>query len=442
MLFRSTNSHEASASGVLPVSFKDAVLGCLPSDGGLYVPDRAVDVRQFFLYMDEKTSFPELVATLTPSFLGSELNPLSASRVAESAFDFEPELVRLDDDYSLLNLCNGPTGIFKDFSIAFLAAVIEELLGGSGQAIVLAAVRNDTGASMAHAFSGRKGIHAVLVYPAGPVCGLDPAAFVSNGGNILPVQVQGTFDDCQQLIDKAICDRGFSGRYSVTSANSINLGRLLPQVFYYLYAFVKAKRRLSGDLAFSVPCGNFGNLIAGLYAWKFGLPVNGFVAAMNSNNTLGDFIKGGEFAPRRLVRTNSPALDVSSPSNISRLASFYDDAPAVMRNMVHPAAVGDELTLKTVEAVWKKYGRHVDPYTAVAFAAAERVSAGQSWKGHAHTVILSTMHPAKDPELAYNATGERIDVPERFRAIREEVEPAVVISPHLDAFEGFIASCF
>ena len=447
MLFHSTNSDTSSEAPASPgalVSFKDAVLRCLPSDGGLYVPDRAIDVRQFFLYMDEQTSFPDLAATLTPSLLESDLDPLSAARVAQSAFDFEPELIRLDDDFSLLNLYNGPTGFFNDFGIAFLAAVIEELLGGGRgeQAIALAAVRSDAGASMTHAFSGRKGIYAVLVYPSGPIRGLDPAAFVSNGGNILPIQVQGNFDDCQQLIYSAICDREFSSRYNITSANTINPGRLLPQVFYYLHAFIQAKRQLSGDLAFSVPCGNFGNLIAGLYAWKFGLPVSSFVAAMNSNNTLGDFIRGGSFSHGPLVRTNSPALDVRIPSNLSRLASFYRDSPAVMRNMVYPASISDELTLQTIENVWKKYRRHIDPHTAVAFAAAEQTAAAQKWKGHTHTVILATMHYAKKADLAYRVTGEKIGIPERFKFIREKADPAVIISPNLDAFEGLIANFF
>ena len=438
MLFRSTNSD--GPAGAPPVSFRDAVLRCLPADGGLYVPDRAMDVRQFFLYMDGETGFPDLVATLTPSLLESELDPLSASRVAKSAFDFEPELIRLDDDFSLLNLYNGPTGFFNDFGIAFLAAVVEELVKDSGRAVVLAAVRNDAGASMAHAFGGRKGVCAVLVYPSGPIRGLDPATFVSNGGNILPIQVRGTFDDCQQLINRAICDREFSERHNVTGANTINPGRLLPQVFYYLYAFIKAKRQLSGDLAFSVPCGNFGNLMAGLYAWKFGLPVNSFVAAMNSNNTLGDFIRGGAFSPGPLVRTSSPALDVRLPSNLSRLEAFYREAPAVMRNMVCPASVDDELTLQTMGNVWRKYRRHIDPHTAVAFAAAEQTAAEQEWKGHTHTVVLATMHYAKDTAMVYRATGERVGVPERFSYIRNKVNPAVVIPPKLDDFKNLIAS--
>jgi len=435
-LFRSTNSDEPL------VSFKDAVLRCLPHDGGLYVPDKAMDLRQFFLYMNEETSFPDLLATLTPSLLESELDPFSAARVAESAFDFEPELIRLDDDYSLLNLYKGPTGFFNDFGTAFLAAVIEELTKNSEPSIVLAAVRNDAGASMAHAFSGRKGVYAVLVYPSGPIRGLDPATFVSNGGNILPIQVQGTFDDCQQLIGKAICDREFSSRHNVTSANTINPGRLLPQIFYYLYAFIKAKRWLSGDFAFSVPCGNFGNLMAGLYAWKFGLPVSSFIAAMNANNSLGDFIKGGAFSPGSFVRTNSPILDVRIPSNLSRLASFYSEAPAVMRNMVHPASIDDELAMQTIGNVWKKYRQYIGPHTAVAFAAAERTIAEQKWKGHTHTVVLATMHYAKEADLVQRATGEKISIPERFRHNGRRVDPVVLIPPQLDAFEGVLASCF
>ena len=436
MRFRSTN-----ASDVL-VSFKDAVLGCLPADGGLYVPDRAMDIRQLFLYMDEQTSFPDLVAAVAPSLLEGELNPMSASSVAQSAFNFEPELIRLDDDYSILNLSGGPTGLFKDFGIAFLAAAVEELHKDSGRHLVLAAARGDTGVSMAHAFSGRKGTNAVLVYPSGPIRGLDPAAFVTNGGNIIPIQIRGTFDDCQRLITETILDSTFAARYNITSANAINVGRLLPQAFYYLYAFIKAKKHLSGGLAFSVPCGNFGNLIAGLYAWKFGMPVNGFVAAMNSNNALGGFFRGEPFSPRPPVNTVSPALDVRIPSNLSRLESFYREAPAVMRNMVYPASVGDELTLMTIEHVWKKYHTHIDPHTAVAFAAAEQIAASHNWKGHTHTVVIATGHYAKYPELAHEATGQKIAEPESFRILREKTDPIALIPPQLDAFENAIASCF
>jgi len=451
MQFRSTNTSESSEIREPLVSFRDAVLCCLPPDGGLYVPDRAMDIRQLFLYMDEETGFSDLVAAVAPSLLEGGLNPLSASRVAESAFDFEPELIRLDDDYSLLNLCKGPTGIYKDFGIAFLAAMLEELHKDSPPALVLAAALADTGISMAHALSGRKGISAVLVYPAKlpaeplakPMRGFDPAALpaalpansVPNGGNIIPIQVQGTFEDCQRLVKEAINDRAFADRYRITSANTINPGRLLPQAFYYLYAFIKIKKHISGGLAFSIPCGNFGNFISGLYAWKFGMPVNSFIAAMNSNNALGNFIKSGTFTPRPLIKTNSPALDVSIPLNFSRLESFYREAPAVMRNMVYPASVDDELTLRTMERVWKKYHLHIDSHTAVAFAAAEQTNADLHWKGNVHTVVLATGHHAREAELIRKVTGETVA---EMQSLQQKIEPVALISPNLDAFKGII----
>jgi threonine synthase len=441
MQFRSTRSNES------PVSFKEAVLRCLPPDGGLYVPASVVDMRQFFLYMDSETSYPELVSTVAPVLLQGELNPFSASRVAESAFDFEPELRQLDERYSLLTLYNGPTGIFKDFGIAFLAAVMEELLKNNGRAMIISATRGDTGVSMSSAFRNRQGITSVILYPSGPIRGLDPATFVPNGGNIIPIQIRGTFDDCQRLITEAINDRPFAERYGITSANAVNVGRLLPQAFYYLYAFVKIKKYLNGDLIFSVPSGNFGNLIAGLYAWKFGMPVNGFIAAMNANNAFGDFITGKPFEPRLPVSTVSPALDVGKPSNYERLASFYEEAPAVMRNMVFPAAVDDAATMAALEQFWKRYGVILDPHAAVAYAAAEGFSASSdSSDSSGHVVILATGHPAKEAETVAKALGQTagqgIEVPQRLSVLRAKTDPLALIDPQLDALEGAIASCF
>ena len=436
MQFRSTKSHEPL------VSFKDAALRCLPPDGGLYVPASVMDMRQFFLYMDEATTYPELVATVTPALLQGELNPFSAAQVAESAFDFEPELKTLDENFSLLNLYNGPTGVFKDFGIAFFAAVLEELLKNSNPVLVLSTVRGDTGASLSHAFYKRRGITSVMLYPSGPIRGLDPASFVPRGGNIIPIQVRGTFDDCQRLVNETINDRPFAERYGVTSANAINSGRLLPQAFYYLYAFIKVKKLLHGDLVFSVPSGNFGNLIAGLYAWKFGMPVNGFIAAMNVNNAFGAFIQGRGFNPRPVVPTNSPCLDVGCPSNYERLVSFYEEAPAVMRNMVYPASINDQATVGAIKHAWERYNILLDPHSAVAYAAARELSESREFKDHVHTVILATGHPAKEADLVGKASGETVRMPEKLVALRKKTDPIALIDPHLDALEGAIASCF
>jgi threonine synthase len=435
MQFKSTQSDDSV------VSFKDAVLRCLPHGGGLYVPASVTDMRQFFLYMDINTSYPELVATVTPGLLQGELNPFSASRVADSAFAFEPELKQLDDRLSVLNLYNGPTGVFKDFGIAFLAAVMEELIKNKGFAMILSAAKGDTGISIANAFYKRRGIISVILYPSGPIRGLDPASFVQNGGNIIPIQIKGTLDDCQRLVAEAINDRPFADRYGVTSANAINVGRLLPQAFYYLYAFIKVKQYLSEDLIFSVPCGNFGNLIAGLYAWKFGIPVSGFIAAMNANNAFGDYIKGREYIPHPPISTNSPALDVSQPSNYKRLAAFYQEAPAVMRNMVYPETIDDQTTLMAMEKAWKRYNLILDSHGAVAFAAAEKyVKTRDDFYGH--VVILATGHPAKQADLITDILGRQIEIPEKIKKLRHKTDPVALIEPQLDALQGAIASCF
>jgi threonine synthase len=440
MRFRSTAAFDSPAA-----AFKDAVFRCLPEGGGLYVPESMVDMRQFFLYMDEQTSYPELVAAVAPLLFEGELNPNSAARIAESAFDFEPEVTRLDGQFSLLKLYNGPTGTFKDFGINFLAALLEELRRAgpspdqAGRAMVVSAVRGDTGISIAKAFK-RRGIITVLLYPRGPIHGLDSEDYVPNGGNVIPIQVKGSLDDCQCLVGEIINDRPFAERYNITSANAINPGRLLPQSFYFLYSFIKLKKHLSGDLMFSIPSGNFGNLIAGLYAWKFGMPVNGFIAAMNRNNAFGDFIKGGAFEPRPLVATNSPALDVARPSNYDRLASFYKGAPAVMKHMVYPESVDDAKTVEAMQIAWEEYHVLLDPQSAVAFAAARTIAGDRNFNGH--IVVHSTGHPAKYADIIFQATGQKLKLPEKLALLTRKADPIALIQPDLEGLESAIASCF
>jgi threonine synthase len=316
---------------------------------------------------------------------------------------------------------------------------MEELLNNERRVTILSAARHDTGVSIARAFAKRQGMTSVILYPSGPVRGLDPQSYVTNGGSIVPIQIKGTFDDCQRLIAEAINDKPFAERYSITCANAINPGRFFPQVFYYFYAFIKLKKLLREELFFSVPSGNFGNLIAGLYAWKMGMPVNGFIAAMNANNAFGDYLRGGEFKPGKLIQTNSPALDVSVPSNYERLASFYAEAPAVMNSMVFPDTIDDGATLMAMEGAWKTYKFLLDPHSAVAFAAARRFSQRAEFNGH--VVALATGHPAKQAELIAQATGQELDVPEKFVKLWKKTDPMAAIPPQLDALEGAIASC-
>ncbi|GHU29904.1 threonine synthase [Spirochaetia bacterium] len=366
------------------------------------------------------------------------MNPFSASRITESAFNFEPELQRLDEHFSLLKLYHGPTGTFKDFGMAFLAAVMEELLKNNGPALVLSASRGNTGLSIAHAFYQRRNIVSVILYPSGTIRGIDPETLITNGGSIIPIQINGNFDDCQRLIRNILEDHTFSYRYRATTANSLNIGRLLPQSLYYLFAFVKLKQEINSDFVFSVPTGNCGNLISGLYAWKFGMPVNGFIAAMNQNKPFDIFGTGIESSNRKSVATYSPAIDVSFPSNRERLGFFYDEAPAVMHNMVFPTVVTDSETAEAMQEIRKRYGIVVDPHTAVAFAAAQHFPCTDE----AHIIVLATGHPARESAMVEQITGTTVDIPPRLAILSKESEPITRIEPDLEALEGAIASCF
>jgi len=414
----------------------------MPNDGGLYVPDQPEDIRSFFLNLNKNCHFNELVASVMISFLDKGVDSALIDKIAQNAYDFQPELIELDNNSALLNLYNGPTGCFKDFGISFLSAMLDLIVKKNQKIMIISAAKPDTGVSMAHAFGGKKDISLVLLYPSGQIRGLDPSVFVQNGGNIIPIQIKGTFDDCQSLVIETIHDLEFSQRYNVTCANSMNPGRLFPQIFYYLYAFIQAKNNLKGELVFSVPSGNFSNLLAGLYAWKFGLPVNGFISAMNVNNTMGEFFRGKSFIPKQIVHTNSPALDVSVPINFDSLASFYTESPAVMRNMVHPVSIDDEQTVKTIKYVYEKYGVFIDPHTAVAFAASQKIADEKKWCDHVYKVILATGHPGRSANMIKKATGKTIKIPSCLQNLQKKCDPIALISPNLYAFENAIASCF
>jgi threonine synthase len=415
-------------------------LHCLPADGGLYLPASIADLRQFFSHLDQSTSFSELLSSLVPTLLEGELNPGAAERVAQSVSTFEPELLQLDKRLSVLRLYDGPCGVFKDFGVTFLAAIMQELLQPGEQTLIASATGGESGAGIARAFAGRSGMRSLLLYPDEPVYGLNPQTFCNAGGNILPVKIKGTLDTCQQLLKGLFLDTSFSTKFNLTSANTLNFGRLLPQSFFFLYAFVKLKKELSGDLVFSIPCGNFGNLLAALYAWKFAVPANGFIAAMNSNAALIDFFRGRGFVPRTTIPTITNALDVGNPVNYERLASFYAESPSVMKNMVFPEVVDDNATIEAMERVWKRYSLVLDPHSALAFEAAERFLKRDSEDGH--VVVLATGHPARKHKLIKSVLGIDVTVPPALQEMDEETLGLPVLAPDLAELKRFVASSY
>ena len=418
------------------VNFTAAALTGLAPDGGLYVPEQVPQYSGAVKSSLGTMAYTDIAFETIRPWVQPDIPGPVLEEMVHSAYPFTAPLVRAGDRL-VLELFHGPTAAFKDFGARFMARAFSYLRRGESKPLkILVATSGDTGGAVADGFYGVEGISVTVLYPKGRVSPLQERQIAGLKGNISALAVEGSFDDCQHLVKQAFGDEELKKRLVLSSANSINISRLIPQVVYYAAASGQAQ-----NTVFSVPSGNFGNLISGLYAWKFGLPVNGYIAAMNANNAFGDFIRGRRFRPRPLINTNSPALDVSIPVNFARLSSFYDEAPAVMRNMVFPASIDENDTIKTMEQVWKHYGILLDPHSAVAFAAARDFVKSEKFPC-SHIIVLATGHPAREAALVETSTGQRVSLPEKLELLKKEVDPIALIDPQLDALEGAIASCF
>jgi threonine synthase len=308
----------------LPVGFREALFTGLAPSGGLYHPVDAPDLSPRIASLERIPSFQDVAAEACAAILSPDIPEDQSRALARRALPFSPVLRRVDEHVLLLELFHGPTCAFKDFGAQFLATAMEALLEGETRRIqILVATSGDTGSAVAHAFHGRANIDVVILYPSGRVSDLQEKQLTTLGGNVHALEVQGSFDDCQRLVKQAFQDPGLRTRLRLTSANSINVGRLLPQCLYYLFAGTR-REELRGTIpTICVPSGNFGNLTAGVYAWRWGLPVRGFIAATNVNDVVPVYLKSGRFVPRPSARTLSNAMDVGNPSNFERLTEVF-----------------------------------------------------------------------------------------------------------------------
>ena len=400
------------------IDFREALFAGLAPDGGLFHPVEKPDLGGLFASFDDATSFLQLAAKMGAALLGPELSPQSVQRMADRAFTFSPLLRRLDENLLLLELFHGPTCAFKDFGAQFLAAAMEELIGEERRRIqVLVATSGDTGSAVAHAFHGRRNIDVVILYPSGRVSELQEKQLTTLGGNVHALEVAGSFDDCQRLVKQAFTDDTLRARLRLTSANSINIGRLLPQCMYYVFAASRGAARERGALTMCVPSGNFGNLTAGVYAWRWGLPVRGFIAATNANDVVPEYLASGRYTPRPSLQTLSNAMDVGSPSNFERLQEVFSGDWKGMASHIEGRSISDTRTMETMRKIHSEHGILVDPHTAVGCAAAwdHREAAREAPGGAAEQIIvLSTAHPGKFARIVSDATGVSPELPERL----------------------------
>lgn len=412
-----------STSGSGPVSLEEAVLQSLPPDGGLYVPTRPLE---FSWPPPDVVSTPEWAAPL----LLPDLEPEVVRSVAADACNFPFPLIELDAGRFVLELFHGPTHAFKDVGARFMANLVSRMVTESGRSVtVLVATSGDTGGAVASAFLGRSGTRVVALFPQDGVSERQRRQMTTLGDNVEAVAVSGTFDDCQRLVKAAFVDEEISQAHGLTSANSINVARLLPQAIYFL----DVTRHISEPAHFVVPSGNLGNLCAGLISANAGMPNAGFTAAFNRNHGIVDFLRGDPFEAKASVPTVSNAMDVGDPSNLERIRWLYGNDDDAVRHDVRGDWVSDEETVRTIAEVHARTGYVMDPHTAVAHAAASRLDAAAF-----PIVTLATAHPGKFPEVVQRAIGAPVETPLAILEASERNEVMSMIRPNLEELRDLL----
>ncbi len=419
------------------VFFRDALFQGLAPDGGLYVPVQSFDLRELYLSLDPKLPFAKLSARVLSPLLSDEMSETAIQTICEGAFFFSPALKRLEKNLYVLELYHGPSAAFKDFGASFLASAMSWFLKNENKrSIILTATSGDTGSAVAQAFYEKPNIDVVILYPEGRVSPLQEKQLTTLGKNIHALEIRGSFDDCQRLVKEAFLSERLA-HLPLTSANSINLGRLLPQSLYYIWAFIQLRESLTDDLIFSVPSGNFGNLTAGVYAWKWGLPVHRFIAATNLNDVVPEYLRTKRYLPRPSIATYSNAMDVGNPSNFERLEQIFQKSPDLMSSLISAFSVNDSDTLQTMKETWEGYGYDICPHTAVGLKACQDFK--KNWNDEDGTyVVLATAHPAKFLEVAEKATGRQPELPESLQSCLSRPKQSTLLTPDLEALTGFL----
>ena len=386
-----------------PFSLKDAAFAGLAPDGGLFIPESIPQVDMAKVEALASQSYADMAVYLAQTVF-SEIPPEDMERLVRDAYDFPLVLNSISEGRYNLELFHGPTYAFKDFGARFMGRMLGYL--GDGEPItILAATSGDTGSAVAHGFYGVDSVRVVILYPDGKVSPLQEAQMTTLGGNITPLKVAGNFDDCQRLVKSMFQDEDLRSKVRITSANSINLLRWIPQSFYYFYAYCQWKAQTGmADPVVVVPSGNYGNLAAGMFAKRMGLPIKGFVAASNANDVVPEYLLTGDYNPRASVRTVANAMDVGAPSNFERMLWLCNDSYEQMCEEIKGYSCSDEQILAAIKEIYDETGYVSDPHSAVGYLATKCYDKPGFW--------LSTAHAAKFREIIQQALGLTPALPE------------------------------
>ena len=432
MKYYSTNHQAPDAS------LQEAVVKGLASDKGLYMPEVIKMLPQSFYYNIENLSFQEIAYQVADAFFGEDVPAETLKQIVYDTLSFDAPAVKVKENIYSLELFHGPTLAFKDVGGRFMARLLGYFIQKEGQkqVNVLVATSGDTGSAVANGFLGVEGIHVYVLYPKGKVSEIQEKQFTTLGQNITALEVDGTFDDCQALVKNAFMDAELNAHMKLTSANSINVARFLPQAFYYFYAYAQLKKAGKADnLVVCVPSGNFGNITAGLFGKRMGLPISRFIAANNRNDVFLEYLNTAKYNPRPSVATIANAMDVGDPSNFARILALYENSHSAISSEISGVSYNDDEIRETVKEAYTRTGYLLDPHGACGYRALREMLAGDEVG-----FFLETAHPAKFLNTVEEVIGEEVAIPEKLQHFMRGTKESVMMKPDFASLKEFLMS--
>lgn len=415
-------------------TFKDAVIKGLAPDKGLYFPESIIPLSQDFFKNIDDLSNIEIAFEAIKQFVSPDIPETLLKTIIEDTLSFDFPIVELNENISTLELFHGPTMAFKDVGARFMARCLGHFnSSNTNEVTVLVATSGDTGGAVANGFLGVKGVNVVILYPSGKVSDIQERQLTTLGKNITALEVDGTFDDCQAMVKKAFLDDELTSKMQLTSANSINVARWLPQLFYFMFAY-KQLHKKHKNLVFSVPSGNFGNVCAGMMAQQLGLPIKHFVASNNENNVVTKYLKTETYKPQPSVQTISNAMDVGDPSNFIRIKEIYKNDFQRLKSNLSSFSFTDIETKAALAEIYANYNYVADPHGAVGYLGCKIYLKSNP---DAHCVFLETAHPTKFLDVVEDVIKEKQELPDQIKAVMDKEKEVVRINDY-DAMKHFL----
>ena len=428
-----------STNGKAPMAtLHEAVVKGLAGDRGLYMPETIKTLPQSFFDNIDKLSFQEIAFTVAQAFFGEDVNEEDLRKIVYDTLSFDCPVARVTDNIYSLELFHGPTLAFKDVGARFMARLLQYFIRqeGNDEVNVLVATSGDTGSAVANGFLGVDGIHVYVLYPKGKVSKIQECQFTTLGKNITAVEVDGVFDDCQALVKNAFMDEELNNHMKLTSANSINVARFLPQAFYYFNAYARMKALGKADeMVVCVPSGNFGNITAALFGHRMGLPIKRFIAANNANDIFYNYLQTGKYEPKASRQTIANAMDVGDPSNFARIYDLYKGDHSAVTSLISGATYSDDMIRETMRQCYADNGYILDPHGACGYRAlSEQLKAGETG------VFCETAHPAKFKDTVDSIIGAEVEIPERLAAFMKGEKQSVEMGKSFAEFKEYLIS--